>query len=97
VTYAFWRHNRPEAAARVRIIGEKPPSPAIPFVTSVATPTATVEILRSALRILARDARYQAARSALLLTDIVDLPDTAYRALLDYEREAGELGYPAIA
>jgi ABC-type phosphate/phosphonate transport system substrate-binding protein len=97
VTYAFWRHNRPEAAARVRIIGETPPSPAIPFVTSVATPTATVEILRTALRILARDARYQAARSALLLTDIVDLPDTAYRALLDYEREAGELGYPAIA
>ena len=27
VTYAFWRHYRPEAAARVRIVGETPVSP----------------------------------------------------------------------
>jgi ABC-type phosphate/phosphonate transport system substrate-binding protein len=97
VTYAFWRHYRPEAAARVRIIGETPPSPAIPFVTSVATPSATVEILRTALRTLVHDSRYEAVRDGLLLTDIIDLPDAAYRGLLDYEREAGELGYPAIA
>jgi hypothetical protein len=62
-------------------------------VTSVATPAATVEILRTALRTLARAARYQAVRSALLLNDIVDLPIRP----LDYQREAGELGYPAIA
>jgi ABC-type phosphate/phosphonate transport system substrate-binding protein len=97
VTYAFWRRYRPEAAARVRIIGETPPSPAIPFVTSVATPSATVQILRTALRALVHDSRYQAASRGLLLTDIVDLPDAAYRGLLDYEREAGELGYPALA
>jgi hypothetical protein len=66
-------------------------------VTSVATPPATVQILRTVLRILVHDARYQAVRTGLLLSDIVDLPDTAYRRLLDYEREAGELGYPALA
>jgi hypothetical protein len=27
----------------------------------------------------------------------VDLPDTAYRGLLDYEREARELGYAVVA
>jgi ABC-type phosphate/phosphonate transport system substrate-binding protein len=97
VTYAFWRRYRPEAAARVRIIGETPPSPAIPFVTSVATPPATVEILRTALRVLAHGAPYEGARSGLLLTDIVDLPDAAYHRLLDYEREARERGYPALA
>jgi hypothetical protein len=55
VTYAFWRHYRPEAAARVRIVGETPVSPSIPFVTSVATPPKLVEILHSALRRLARE------------------------------------------
>jgi ABC-type phosphate/phosphonate transport system substrate-binding protein len=97
VTYAFWRHYRPDAAARVRIIGETPRSPAIPFVTSIATPPAVVQILRTALRVLMHDARYENVRSGLLLTDVVDLPDTAYRGLLDYEREARELGYAVVA
>jgi len=97
VTYAFWRHYRPDAAARVRIIGETPRSPAIPFVTSIATPPAVVQILRTALRVLMHDSRYENVRSGLLLTDVVDLPDTAYRGLLDYEREARELGYAVVA
>jgi ABC-type phosphate/phosphonate transport system substrate-binding protein len=97
VTYAFWSRYRPEAAWQVRILASTPPSPAIPFVTSVATPPATVRSLRKALDILAHDARYEAERGGLLLTDIMEVPDTAYRALLDYEREAGELGYPALA
>ena len=97
VTYAFWCCYRPEAAQQVRILAETPLSPAIPFVTSVATPPPTVQILRKALNVLARDARYEAVRQGLLLTDIVDLPIVAYRGLLDYEREAGELGYPALA
>jgi ABC-type phosphate/phosphonate transport system substrate-binding protein len=97
VTYAFWRRYRPDAAARVRIIGETPRSPAIPFVTSIATRPAVVQSLRTALRVLMHDARYENVRSGLLLTDIVDLPDTTYRGLLDYEREARELGYPVVA
>lgn len=96
VTYAFWSHYRPEAAARVRIVGKTPPSPAIPFVTSIATPPGTVNILKTALRRLMREPRYEAVRRGLLLTDTVDLPDAAYRDLLDYERAAAALGYPAL-
>jgi ABC-type phosphate/phosphonate transport system substrate-binding protein len=97
VTYAFWRRYRPEAAAQVRIIAQTPPSPAIPFVTSVATPQATVDILRTALRAVATEPRYVAVRAGLIITGIADVPDAAYRGLLDYEREAAELGYPALA
>jgi ABC-type phosphate/phosphonate transport system substrate-binding protein len=97
VTHAFWSHYRSYAAWRVRVLASTPPSPAIPFVTSVATPPATVQILRKALRVLAHEARYEAVRNGLRLTDIVDVPDTTYRGLLDYEREAGDLGYPALA
>jgi hypothetical protein len=49
------------------------------------------------LRELAHNPRYAKARHGLLVTDITDVPDTAYRGLLDYEREAAELGYPALA
>lgn len=97
VTYAFWRQYRPEAAREVRILGQTPPSPAIPFVTSAATAPETVEMLRTALRAIAHEPRYKAVRRGLRLADIVDVPDAAYRGLLDYEREAAALGYPALA
>ena len=97
VTYYFWAHYRPEAAAQVRILAETPISPAIPFVTSVATPPAVIDTLRAALRTLGNEPRYAAARAGLKIASIADVPDAAYEGLLDYEREAAALSYPAIA
>ncbi|MBI3517643.1 MAG: PhnD/SsuA/transferrin family substrate-binding protein [Proteobacteria bacterium] len=97
VTYAFWARYRPETAARTRILAQTPPSPAIPFVTSVATPPATVAILRDALRRLAREPRFATVRGDLLIKDIVEVPEARYQALLDYERESAALGYPQLA
>ena len=96
VTYAFWRHHRPEAAARVRIVGDTPPSPSIPFVTSVATPPEIVDILRDALRRVAAEPRYADTRAGLMISGIEDVPDAAYRGLIDYETEAAALGYPQL-
>jgi hypothetical protein len=31
-----------------------------------------------------------------MIAGIEDVPDDAYRKLLDYEREAAELGYPRL-
>jgi ABC-type phosphate/phosphonate transport system substrate-binding protein len=97
VTYEFWRRYRPAAAERTRILARTPPSPAIPFVTAAATPPETVEILRAALRRVAREERFAAARAGLLIKDIVDVPAERYRALLDYESEAARLGYAELA
>jgi ABC-type phosphate/phosphonate transport system substrate-binding protein len=97
VTYAFWSRYRQAAAARTRILACTPLSPAIPFVTSAATPPETVEILRTALRRVAREERFAAARAGLLIKDIVDVPAERYRALLDYESEAARLGYATLA
>ena len=96
VTYGFWRHYRPQAAAQVRILAATPISPAIPFVTSAATLPAVVEILRTALKTLGNDPRYAAARAGLMISGIADVPDAAYAGLLDYEREAAELGHPEL-
>ena len=97
VTFAFWSYYRPDAARQVRVLARTPASPAIPFVTSTATPAAAVEVLRAALRELAHNPCYANARRGLLITDIVDVPANAYRGLLDYEREAAQLGYPVLA
>jgi len=97
VTYAFWQQHRPEAAARARILAQTPPSPAIPFVTSAATPPAIVAILRGALCEMVRNPRYAAACAGLRLTGIAEVPDSAYQRLLSYEREAAALGYPVLA
>jgi ABC-type phosphate/phosphonate transport system substrate-binding protein len=97
VTYEFWRRHRPAAAERTVILARTPPSPAIPFVTAAATPQETVEILRAALRRVAREERFSAARAGLLIKDIVDVPPARYRALLDYESEAAGLGYATLA
>ena len=96
VTYAFWRHYRPETAARVRVIGETPSSPSIPFVTSIATPSSIVRILGDALHRVATDPRYTAARGGLMISGVQDVPDEAYRGLLDYEKQAAALGYPQL-
>ena len=97
VTFAFWCQYRPEAARQVRVLARTPTSPAIPFVTSVTTPTATVTVLRDALTRLGREPHTATARAGLSITDIVDVPAGAYRRLLEYEREAAELGYPELA
>jgi ABC-type phosphate/phosphonate transport system substrate-binding protein len=97
VTYAFWCRYRREMARHVRVLAQTPPSPAIPFVTSVAIPAPPVEILRAALHVIATEARYAVVRHDLMLDDIRDVPAAAYRGLLDYEREAAELGYPELA
>jgi len=96
VTYAFWKHYRPEAAARVRVLAETPISPAIPFVTSIATSPATIDLLRTALDALASEPRYETVRADLKIAGIADVPDAAYAGLLEYEREAAARGYPAL-
>jgi hypothetical protein len=69
----------------VRVVGETPSSPSIPFVTSIATPSSIVPILRNALHRVATDPRYAAARAGLMISGVEDVPDGAYRGLLDYD------------
>jgi hypothetical protein len=66
-------------------------------VTSVVTPSVTVDLLRFALKQLAREPRFARVRGDLLIKDIVPVPEARYRALLDYEAEAAALGYPELA
>ena len=96
VTYAFFRRHRPGLGNLLRVLGTTPPSPSIPFVTSAATAPGTVDRLRAALQRVGREPEWASARDSLMLKDIRAPDLAAYGRLLDYERQAVDLGYPAL-
>ena len=96
VTYAFFCRHRPELGGLTRILAVTPPSPSIPFVTSMATPDDLRERLQSALFRVARAPEWKEVRAGLMLRDIVPVRPEAYAVQLDYERQAADLGYPEL-
>jgi ABC-type phosphate/phosphonate transport system substrate-binding protein len=97
VTYGFFSDYRPEAVSNLRVLAETPESPAIPFVTSIATPAAQIGALRSALLYVASDPRHKAVLRGLRIKTITLVEPTVYERVMAYEREAAVLGYPALA
>jgi ABC-type phosphate/phosphonate transport system substrate-binding protein len=71
-------------------------SPSIPFVTSIETPAPLQDALRKALRNVARSDEWAAARSGLMLQDIVPVELESYGVQLQYEREARASGYAEL-
>lgn len=97
LTYVFFKDHRPQAVASLRVLAETPESPAIPFITSIATPVEEAAMLQAALlRLAAAPARRPILDGLRLRT--ISIPDPAsYEGLLEYERKAAELGYPELA
>jgi ABC-type phosphate/phosphonate transport system substrate-binding protein len=97
VTYAFFARHRPALAEATRVLAPTPPSPSIPFVTSVQAPAELKEALRTALFRVARAEEWAGVRAGLLLRDIVPIEDERpYEDLLRYEHDARALGYPEL-
>ena len=97
LTIAFAQDYQPEMVAGLRILAQTPPSPAIPFVTSARTDDETVEALQRCLFRLSDDPACRPALDGLRIARIEPAEESEYRAMMAYEREAAELGYPAIA
>jgi ABC-type phosphate/phosphonate transport system substrate-binding protein len=97
VTFGFFGDCRPDTVSELRVLDQTPESPAIPFVTSVATPADQVEALRSALLRLATDPGRKSVLQALHIKAITAIEPSAYQRVMDYEREAADRGYPQLA
>jgi hypothetical protein len=92
VTYGFCALYRPELVARLRVVAETPASPAIPFITASATPSATAAALTS---ILVGDVGE--ALAGLRIAAVMPPRPEAYEAVMAYEAEAAALGFPVLA
>jgi ABC-type phosphate/phosphonate transport system substrate-binding protein len=97
VTYAFVIRHRPPLAEATRVLAATPPSPSIPFVTTVRAPAELKQALRKALFRVGTAEEWASVRAGLLLRDIVPTEDESpYEGLLRYETEARALGYPEL-
>ena len=97
VTLALLRRIAPDLTAKVRILDWSSPSPALPLITARDSEPALVELLRTTLDDVAADPALAGVRKALLIDGFERLPQDAYHAVLDFERDAAGLGYPAVA
>ena len=96
VTYAFNIAFKPHLARLTRILAATPISPAIPFVTSVATPEPLARALQAALLRVGTAPQHAAARAGLHIAAITAPDGADYTLQLRYEDEAAALGYPDL-
>jgi ABC-type phosphate/phosphonate transport system substrate-binding protein len=97
MTYVFMQDFRPAFVQGLRVLAQTSSSPAIPFVTSAMTRPREVAALRAALLRVGSDSRHRPVLRPLRIKAISPADPDAYRALMDYERQAAEMGYPQIA
>jgi ABC-type phosphate/phosphonate transport system substrate-binding protein len=97
LTYTFLQDHRPHFVQDLRILAETPPSPAIPFITAAATEPQRVAALRRALLRMSAAPQHRPVLAALRIRAIAPAAPDAYQVLLDYERQAAQLGYPELA
>jgi ABC-type phosphate/phosphonate transport system substrate-binding protein len=96
VTWGFFRKFRPVAAQQYRVLDETVTSPSLPFITSVNTTRADATAIAEALHEIIEDPQAGDIRGTLELVGL-SVPDfAAYERLAEYEREAADLGFPAI-
>ena len=96
VTWGFFKKFRAVAAKRYRILDETPPSPSLPFVTSVNTTESDAVAIAEALHEIMGDPQTANVRGILELAALSVPEIAAYERLAEYEREAAELGFPEI-
>jgi ABC-type phosphate/phosphonate transport system substrate-binding protein len=96
VTWGFFKRFRPASAARFRVLEVTAPSPCLPFVASIATGQSEAAVIAETLHEMIVDPQNAAVQGGLELSGL-SVPDVAaYQRLMEYEREAIDLGYPEI-
>ncbi|KAL1876873.1 hypothetical protein VTK73DRAFT_9103 [Phialemonium thermophilum] len=97
VTLALLRNIAPDLVAAVKILDWTARSPALPLITAAETDSATLELLRRALRDVVTDPGLAATSKDLLIKDFKLVPLQVYRAVLDFEEDAIKSGYPTLS
>jgi len=97
VCLALFRRFGRESANEVRELCLSPAAPSLPYVTAGTSDTDRVTRLRNGLRAAMADPALAAARGALLLKDVMLLPDSAYERIDEMEQAAIVRGYPVLA
>jgi len=97
VSFAHFTKLEPALIEKIRVIGQTPLTPSLPFITSGETSAEYLDHLRGALIDLVRQTPRPPCLNTLMIRDIVILPPSAYDLILELERESARAGYPILA
>lgn len=97
ITWGLHALHTPDTVAGMRIIGETPAGPGLPYITRLATSDADVAAMREVLAETIADPRNAGPLDVLGLTGIEILSDADYAELEALDAEARRLGYPKVA
>ena len=96
VTHALMARHAPAALAGTRVLSWSPQAPGLPYVTSLRTDRKTLGRIRHALADAVLDPALDAARNALLIEDMIEMPLAAYDEIPAMEAAAQRLGYTSL-
>jgi ABC-type phosphate/phosphonate transport system substrate-binding protein len=97
ITWGLHERHAPDSVAGIRIIGETPAGPGLPYITRLTTSDSEIAILRESLAETISDPANLEAMDILGLTGIEVLDDADYAELEAFDAEAARLGYPKVA
>jgi len=93
ITFANIHRFDPERVEAVRIVGETPSGPGLPFITAADASDRKVALIRDALGAAIGEASLAPVRETLGLVDFVALSDADYEPLLAFARHAEEAAF----
>lgn len=97
ITWGLHARHAPETVTGIRIIGETPMGPGLPYITRLATSDSDVTALRESLAEVIANPANASALDVLGLTGIEIFSDAEYAELEGFRDEARKLGYPKVA
>ena len=97
VCWSLARQELPDLAAKLRSIGRTASVPGLPLVSSLSFSDAEAETIAMSVRTVFEDAAFAEDRFRLLISGFSSISDMDYAPILEMERRATELGYPALA
>jgi ABC-type phosphate/phosphonate transport system substrate-binding protein len=97
ITYGHVARFAPDDLADIVVVAETPSGPGLPLITRASASDDEVALLRETLQAAMVDRTLANARDVLALTSFAVLDDSCYESLLELERQAIALGYPAVA
>ncbi|MFJ2481883.1 phosphate/phosphite/phosphonate ABC transporter substrate-binding protein [Pseudomonas sp. NPDC087598] len=91
VTYAYLAHYAADEVSGLHVVGRSALSPTLPFITFAGASDEQVEQLRQVMNQALRELPDVA--QTLGLAEVLPATEGDYRVVLDYQREAEDLGY----
>ncbi|MHA3736626.1 phosphate/phosphite/phosphonate ABC transporter substrate-binding protein [Pseudomonas sp. Eth.TT006] len=91
VTYAYLAHYAPQEVSGLRVVARSAFSPTLPFITVATATDEQIETLRQVMNQALRELPDVA--QTLGLPEVLSASESDYQVVLDYQREAEELGY----